>query len=54
MKSKRKPKRKRPTTDREALWGTDLLTDAHNDRVCKQLAEKNHHRAETFGKPRRD
>jgi len=40
MKSKRKPKRKRPATDREALWPADPLNDAHNNRVIEQLAEK--------------
>lgn len=40
MKSKRKPKRKKPASDREALWGTDPLTDKHNDWVLEQLAKQ--------------
>ncbi len=41
MKSKRNKKRKRPATDREALWPDDPFTDKHNDRVIKQLATRN-------------
>jgi len=41
MKSppKKKP-RDKPATNREALWPADPLTDAHNNRVIEQLAEK--------------
>lgn len=39
MKSKQKPKRKKPASAREALWPDDSHTDAHNDRVIKQLSE---------------
>lgn len=40
MKSKRKPKPKKPASDREALWPIDPLTDKHNDWVIEKLAKE--------------